>query len=1122
MLFIEELGWDRYARNVDIEIEGHTFTAKAFAEKRGVQIFECSPDSNGNIPERSICRKIDKEIGKTAHERLVIFVDKNKDNQFWLWVSKEPGKPTCYRGHDYNIRQDNYLPLIQKLNKIAFTLSEEEALSIFGVTMRLRDAFDRERLTRRFYDLFKTEHKAFLDLISGIPDSDMQRWYASVMISRIMFIYFIQENRFLDNDPRYLRNQLEKSASNEKDRYYGEFLCPLFFEGFAKREEDRSADVRKLLGIIPYLNGGLFTRHQIEEQFAGIQIPDAAFERIFTFFDGYRWHLDERPLADGREINPDVLGYIFEKYINQKQMGAYYTKEDITEYIGKNTIIPYLFDVAQKQCAVAFEGDQSVWRILQTDPDRYLYDAVKRGVIDESGNVIPETALPDFVQQGMHDPKARMFERRYNLEPAVLLDSEDNNLALPTETWREYVERRTRCLELRNKLQTGEVRSINDLITYNLNIRQFAQDVIDSSEGPELLRAIWHAIVGRIPEKSDEKFVSGITILDPTCGSGAFLFAALNILEPLYEACLDRMEAFVAEFDRSSDKAQQAAHGKYADFRRELARVDEHPNRRYFIMKSIIVNNLYGVDIMDEAVEICKLRLFLKLVAQVEKDDYKPNLGIEPLPDIDFNIRAGNTLVGFATKDEVKEAVTHAEAGQMKLLMGEDDTLNKIEEMADMADRAFKRFRQQQTQHEATPKDMAEAKSELKKRLSSLENELNLYLAKEYGISVGKKGDSAAFEKWLESYKPFHWFIEFYGIMKQGGFDVIIGNPPYKDLKSAGQDHIIGYKTQSTKNLYPLCMERALRLGFKAGRTGLIVPVSSISTEGYLSLQQILFEHSGHWSSFDDRPSRLFDGLEHIQLTIHLINNETSNVPLQYFTECMRWSSDEREILFSRINYSAKANGTLVGTVPKIGRKIEHEILSALDKNKVTLGMLDNRTGRNLVYYSRKVHNFLQVLDFIPEVYSSDGSLREPSELKSIRCITPEHAALSLCALNSSLFRWYINVYTDCRHVNKREVEAFSILVAPNQPVEVDIWLPLATKLSRSLHDFSEFRNMKFKHDHLRVQCIIPKKSKSIIDEIELKLGGHYGLSDECIDFLVNYDIKYRMGLSVTEEDSDD
>ncbi len=112
----------------------------------------------------------------------------------------------------------------------------------------------------------------------------------------------------------------------------------------------------------------------------------------------------------------------------------------------------------------------------------------------------------------------------------------------------------------------------------------------------------------------------------------------------------DRMQAFVAELAQSDEKQHPE---KFSDFRPSLAEVEAHPNQSYFIMKSIILNNLYGVDIMAEAVEICKLRLFLKMVAQVERGDQ-----IEPLPDIDFNIRCGNTLVGFATYDEVKAAVT--------------------------------------------------------------------------------------------------------------------------------------------------------------------------------------------------------------------------------------------------------------------------------------------------------------------------------------------------------------------------------------------------------------------------------------------------------------------------------
>src|SRR5204862_6018151 len=124
--------------------------------------------------------------------------------------------------------------------------------------------------------------------------------------------------------------------------------------------------------------------------------------------------------------------------------------------------------------------------------------------------------------------------------------------------------------------------------------------------------------------------------------------------------------------------------GGFPDCRRSLAEVDKHPTRRYFILKSIIVSNLYGVDIMEEAVEICKLRLFLKLVAQVDhvKD-------LEPLPDVDFNIRPGNTLVGFATLDDVKKTL----AGRLAF----DNDVDRIVEDAEVVDRAFRKFHEMQT-----------------------------------------------------------------------------------------------------------------------------------------------------------------------------------------------------------------------------------------------------------------------------------------------------------------------------------------------------------------------------------------------------------------------------------------
>ncbi|MBK8754340.1 MAG: Eco57I restriction-modification methylase domain-containing protein [Candidatus Competibacteraceae bacterium] len=789
-LFVDELGWDYCKLVLDFLANGQTRILRAIAQKRGMVAYECPTPAGELLPGYAIRRQIEHEVAKATHEHFIIFTDAEQTTQIWQWVKREPGKPTACREHVLHRHQSGDA-LMQKLQAIAFTLDEEEALTLVDVTRRARAGFNVERVTKRFYDQFKKEHASFLQFIIGIGEKADQEWYASVTLNRLMFVYFIQRKGFLADDRDYLRHRLEQCQQEKgKDAFYSfyrYFLLRLFHEGLGGKA--RSPELEKLLGRIPYLNGGMFEKHSIEERYTDIQISDAAFIQIFNYFDQYQWHLDERQLHKDNEINPDVLGYIFEKYINQKQMGAYYTKEDITDYIAKNTILPFLFDVARPKCRIAFENTDgpTLWDALRIDPDRYLYPAVRHGV---------NAVLPDEIAAGLND----VSQRTHWNKPAP------PDYALPTEIWREVVARRKRYQEVRATLAAGEVREINELITLNLDIRQFAQDVIENCEGPDLLRALWRAV---------EK----VTVLDPTCGSGAFLFAALTILEPLYEACLDRMEAFVADLDRSGEKHRPE---KFSDFRKVLERVAAHPNRRYFVLKSIILNNLFGVDIMEEATEICKLRLFLKLAAQVEPDANKPNLGIEPLPDIDFNIRAGNTLVGYATYEEVKKAVT----SQMDF----DNAMEKIAVKAADLQQTFDAFRQRQVEGDGSVP--AAHKIELRKRLKALDDELNRYLAGEYGVKLNKKADYA---EWVKSHQPFHWFVEFYGIMNSGGFDVIIGNPPYVNSAKIRNQYVVkNLTTQSCPDIYAWVLERAQALLRNQGRSGMIVHrVARIFTLGF-------------------------------------------------------------------------------------------------------------------------------------------------------------------------------------------------------------------------------------------------------------------------------------------------
>lgn len=347
-LLIEELGWDRHhAHPLPVLVDGATYALNALAEKRGMVVYSCDPESDGQIPVYAIRRKIEKQAAKSAHEHIIIYADSSNTYQIWQWVKREPGKPAACREHTFHKKQPGDA-LIQKLQAIAFSLDEEEGLTIAHVAGRARQAFDVDRITKRFYDRFKKEHGVFLKFIKGIQDKASREWYASLMLNRLMFIYFIQKKGFLDGDINYLRNRMRLMQQHKgKDRFlsfYRYFLLRLFHDGLGQQE--RTAELDNLLGKVPFLNGGLFDVHDLERDNPNIEMPDKAFEKLFDFFDAYQWHLDERPLRADNEINPDVLGYIFEKYINQKQMGAYYTKEDITEYITKNTVIPYLFNAA--------------------------------------------------------------------------------------------------------------------------------------------------------------------------------------------------------------------------------------------------------------------------------------------------------------------------------------------------------------------------------------------------------------------------------------------------------------------------------------------------------------------------------------------------------------------------------------------------------------------------------------------------------------------------------------------------------------------------------------------------------------------------------------------------------
>jgi hypothetical protein len=1112
-LFID-LGWNYVNREPHpVRIDDAMFHLKPISEKEGFHILLCSPNDKGEIPAYALRKKLESKVTRLYREHLIIFVNENATEQLWQWLVRKPNQPARLSDTRW-IKDQSPDLLYQKASGLFFSLVEEDEITIVDVRDRVARNFDKnnERVTKTFYASFKKQHTRFLKFIEGIEKKTDKEWYTSLMLNRLMFCYFIQKKGFLDGDYNYLQNKLkacqEKKGENEFYNFYRDFLLALFHEGLGAPFQSESTEIE--LGNIPYLNGGLFDEHALERSYE-IHIDDDAFESIFNFFDQWEWHLDTRHGATGKEINPDVIGYIFEKYINDRaDMGAYYTKEDITDYISKNTILPYLFDETERHHADAFKPDGPIWKMLKNSGDTYIYDAVKHGLPkDEETEEVQKWKhsenwwespvfddLPDEMKAGLNPDQEDLVDIR-----SAWNTSAHEQVALPTEIWREVIERRRRYVEVRQNIENGEVTRINDLITYNLNIRQFVQDVVENIDDSKFILHFYKSMAG------DGKNRHPVSVLDPTCGSGAFLFAGLNILEPLYETCLLRMRSYISEEDDLNSEDKQTFRNNYKFFREVLEEVQSeyHPNQEYFIYKSIILRNLYGVDIMREAVEIAKLRLFLKMVATVDVDTSKENLGLEPLPDIDFNIRAGNTLVGVGTEEEIDTLFDG--------FFDFDNTKEQVQEYCEIVSNAFNHYKQIQLTYGEDFESFKEAKRDLAERLANLRVKLDEMLKKRH--YPGKK-----LEDWKESHQPFHWYAEFYDIIHdRGGFDVIIGNPPYVVYNDSNFDYkVVGFKTLDCKDLYAFIIERSIDIKNDRGTMGMIVPISIVSTEGFANLRKVISNNlrQVYYSSYAMRPGKLFDGVDK-HLTIFIAENNSGKN--KYVSKYYRWSSEERESLFPLLEYvSINESQILNDSIPKISTVLELDILDKL-LNQKSVSYSMKKDSKYKLFHTRKLRYFLQFLNTAPKIYEEDGSLRVTSELKEINFETEEYKNAALSIYLSNLFFWYYIRYSDCRNLNKREVHSFPAELEKIDKRTLKELSNLGIKLTSELQENSYFQEANYKkYGKLKMQVFQPRESKKTNDEIDKTLADYYGFNSEELDCIINYDIKYRMGSELEDE----
>ncbi|NER50764.1 MAG: ATP-binding protein, partial [Symploca sp. SIO1A3] len=262
-LFIEELGWLQPSRKkaVPLKIEEKSYRYQGIAEAAGVVIFEVAA-ADGKIPEGKQRTAIHKEITDKIAENLLIFVDKERTRSLWYWVKREGSKRNI-REHLYVKGQPGDL-FLSKLGGLVIDITDLKhgEPSVVEIAQKLQHGFDVERVTKKFYQEYQEQHYQFIEFVQGIENEVDRRWYTSVILNRLMFVYFLQRQGFINNrDLDYLQNKLAQSKQRGEDYFYSEFLQALFFEGFAKPEAERAPEVEALIGRVKYLNGGLFVKH---------------------------------------------------------------------------------------------------------------------------------------------------------------------------------------------------------------------------------------------------------------------------------------------------------------------------------------------------------------------------------------------------------------------------------------------------------------------------------------------------------------------------------------------------------------------------------------------------------------------------------------------------------------------------------------------------------------------------------------------------------------------------------------------------------------------------------------------------------------------------------------------
>ena len=257
-----------------------------------------------------------------------------------------------------------------------------------SIQIALDEAFDVEPVTREFFREYRRVFNLVEQSVTGFgKEGESKRRFVQTLFNRLMFIYFLSRKGWLtfEGDREYLSALWSDYRNKDGDNFYDERLWPLFFHGLNKPHPNEmgnaGAYLSEIIGHVPFLNGGLFERNELDIR-DGIVVPDECITEIFTkLFDRFNFTiLESTPFDVEVAVDPEMLGKMFEELVTGRHdTGAYYTPRHVVSFMCREALKGYLEgeDTGLTPEAIALFVDSHVTEGIQVAEARRVAAALE-------------------------------------------------------------------------------------------------------------------------------------------------------------------------------------------------------------------------------------------------------------------------------------------------------------------------------------------------------------------------------------------------------------------------------------------------------------------------------------------------------------------------------------------------------------------------------------------------------------------------------------------------------------------------------------------------------------------------------------------------------------------------